>query len=40
MVQHVRKARPARMIFERTVLLKMRLYCSRIEILVMQTATL
>lgn len=38
--QHVRKHKPTTMIFLRIVLEKMRLYWSRMEILVKQTATL
>ena len=38
--QQIRKPRQKRMIFRRAVLEKMRRYCSRIEILVRQTATL
>lgn len=40
MPQQMRKQRPTRMNFRSLVLLKMRRYCRRIEILVRQTATL
>jgi hypothetical protein len=40
MPQQIRKPRPTRMNFRSLVLLKMRRYCSRIEILVRQTAML